>query len=192
MVTVLSIVLLLSLIPVCVLGIWGVFLLVTSRGFSTAPTVASTGAAKKALLTDIGARLTRAKKTQTVMDLGSGYGTLLIPLARQFPQHHFIGYEWGFVAYCICKIRCIGIKNITLYRRDFFTADISNANIIVLFLIPFLMKRMEQKCQAEARTKTIIYANRFKFPTWQPNREIALTDSFNHIYIYETGRISCN
>ncbi len=184
----LSLVLLLSTLFVFILGVWGTFVLLTSRGFSTAPTVASSQMVQDALLSDIKAKLARTKKTQTIMDLGSGYGTLLIPLARQFPNHRFIGYEWGFIAYFISRIRCARFKNITLYRRDFFTADISKANIIILILIPFLMKRMEQKCVAEASAQTTVYSNRFAFPTVKPTRKITLKDAVNHIYVYDMGR----
>ncbi len=176
----------LSCFVVCGLGIWGVFLFITSHGFLTAPTVSSSGLVKEALLTDISHYLARVTKPQTIMDLGCGYGTLLMPLAKRFPHHHFVGYEWGFLPFYIARLRTKKTPNITLYRRDFFTADIRNANIIILFLIPFLMERIEQKCVSEAKKNTLVYAIRFPLPNTKPMREIKQGSAFNTVYIYKT------
>ncbi len=177
------IVLMLSTLTVCALSVWGIFLIITSRGFSTAPTVSSVGPGRDVLVADIAERLKNAPDQQTVMDLGSGYGTLLLPLARQFPNHRFVGYEWGWTGYLVSRVRGAGLRNLTFYRRDLFTADISNADVIILFLMRFLMPRLKQKCHAEAKKTAVIYARRFKFPDIRPTREITLPDK-DTIYIY--------
>ncbi len=127
----------LVLIGIIIISVIGIYLLLSSSGFRTSPAVPTSGRIKKILLSELGKEL-RSKKNQTVVDLGSGWGTLLIPLARKFPNHKFVGIEKAFLPYVFSKIRASRLENGFFCRQDFFSFNLSDVNIV----ISFLMKKM--------------------------------------------------
>ena len=58
------------------------------------PYVPSFGQEKKFITQRVGEILANTTETKTILDPGCGTGTLLISLAKKFPQHNFIGIEW--------------------------------------------------------------------------------------------------
>ncbi len=79
--------------------------------------------------------LKEASDGQTVVDLGSGTGALLIPLAKRFPNHQFVGYEWDFIPLLWAKWRSRALKNVTWYRQDFMTAHFESADLIFCYIL---------------------------------------------------------
>ncbi len=73
-----------------------------------------------------------------IVDLGSGWGGLVIRLAQTYPDRKIVGYELSpipwFVSLCIAK--CLRLNNLSLYRRDFFKTDLSAASVMVCYLYP--------------------------------------------------------
>lgn len=125
------------LIGIAIISVIGIYLFLSSQGFKTSPLIPTSGRIKKILLCEIGKELER-QKNQTVVDLGSGWGTLLIPLAKKFPNHKFIGIEKAFLPYIFSKIRASRLENGFFCRQDFFSFNLSDVNIV----ISFLMKKM--------------------------------------------------
>ncbi len=168
---------------VLLLSIIGIYFLVSSKGFQTAPPVPSSGQVKQALLNDISQQLQNCS-TKTVVDLGSGWGTLLIPLAQKFPQHHFIGIEKAFFPYIISLCRTYRLKNIQFIRQDLFVYDISDADIVVVFLMKLLMPRITDKCQTEMKKDSLLYSNRFPLTNMNPSDKIIIHSDYETIYKY--------
>ena len=101
---------LLALIVFCI-GTITIYFAINSGFMRNAPPVPTSGKVKRAMLKNVAQILTK-RKSQTIMDLGSGWGTLLLPLAQQFPNHNFIGIEHGWVPYLVSKFRARKMKNI--------------------------------------------------------------------------------
>jgi len=177
---------LLMLVIFCV-GIITIYFAFNSGFMRNAPPVPSSGKVKRAMLKNV-AQLLEKRKNQTVMDLGSGWGTLLLPLAQQFPQHKFIGIEYGWVPYLVSKFRARKMRNIEFYRQNFFNADISKADIIFLFLLSHLMKKISTKCQTEAKKSILLYVNRFPIPDMEPKKECSLGSKYDTYYIYKVNK----
>lgn len=171
---------------VCVvftLSIIGIYFFISSKGFQTAPPVPSSGRVKQALLNDISQKLQNCS-AKTVVDLGSGWGTLLIPLAQKFPQHHFIGIEKAFFPYIISLCRTYRLKNIHFCRQDLFLYNISEADIVIVFLMELLMPRITDKCQAEMKKDSLLYSNRFPLTNMSPTDKIIIHSDYETIYKY--------
>ena len=134
-----------SMLTILIIGIVLLYFFINSGFMQNPPPVPTTGKVKTAMIDDV-AKILAKRKNQTVMDLGSGWGTLLIPLAKKFPNHHFIGIEYGFVPYFISKFRTRKMHNIAFYRQDFWNTDISKADVIFLFLLNRLMGKKANKC----------------------------------------------
>lgn len=97
------------------------------------PFFPSFGRMKKTCLNEAREILRRADKPSVVADLGCGSGSLLIPLAKEFPQHEFVGYDWDVVPYAIAALRARHLPNVRLYCADFTKADFKEADLVLIF-----------------------------------------------------------
>ena len=178
--------LLLSLIVVAILIVSVVFIYFTvSAGFMrSSPSVPSCGRVKRAMLADAALYLSE-KQNLLVMDLGSGWGSLLLPLAKEFPEHTFIGIEYAFIPYMVSCWRARKLKNLQFKRENFFESDISGTDIMFLFLLTSTMSKLSKKCIAEAKTGAIAYANRFPMQGIKPEKKVSFGSDYETYYIYK-------
>ena len=173
------------IVALIVISLVFTYLTVASGFMKSSPSVPSCGKVKKAMLDDVAAILKAKTEPLTVIDLGSGWGTLLLPLAQQFPQHRFIGYEIARLPFHISKIRSHKLNNINFLREDILQADISDADIVFLFLLPSMMQKLTDKCKKEMKPDALIYSNRFRLPEVQEQQKISLGSDFESYYIYK-------
>lgn len=166
-------------------GVIVIYFMLNSRFMHDSPPVPSSGKVKMAMIEDV-ANVLKERKNQIVMDLGSGWGTLLLPLAKKFPKHQFVGIEYGCIPYFVSKFRARKMKNLTFLRQNFFKADISKADIIFLFLLTSTMAKLTQKCQKETKKGALIYANRFRMKGVTPKQKVSLGSDYDSYYIYKT------
>lgn len=166
-----------------ILGIVGIYFLISSRFMRHPPSVPSSGIVKQALLEDIEHHLNTVK-SQKIMDLGCGWGTLLIPLAKKYPNHIFVGIEFAFTTYWVCRWRTRKLKNVTILRENLLHSDISSADIVILFLFQKIMLTLKKKCLSEMKKSALIYTNRFYFPAWKPDKKVCFKDNMETYYVY--------
>lgn len=181
----LFILLYLLIVALLIVSIIFIYLTIASGFMRSSPSVPSCGKVKRAMLEDVAAILNKSSQVHTIIDLGSGWGTLLLPLARQFPQHQFVGYEIARLPYFISCLRSHKLKNITFHRMDILKADISKADIIFLFLLPSMMQKLTDKCKKEMKSNSLIYSNRFRLPDVNEHQKISLGSDFESFYIYK-------
>lgn len=127
----------------------------------TAPYVASVGQMKEKTLSLAFAYLKKAKKRRRVADLGSGTGTLLIPLARRFPQHHFVGYEWDFYLMMWAKFRGRKLKNITWKRQNYMKQDLGEFDMVMSYIIKPMGESLGKKLVREAKPGGVIITSMY-------------------------------
>lgn len=123
-----------------------------------------------------------------VIDLGSGWGTLVIPLARKYPARKIIGYELSLVPWLVSLVLkyALHLDNLSLYRQDFRKTNLAGAAILVCYLHPGGMKALQHMLQQEAAGEIRIISNTFALPGFPPARVIPLDDLFKtRIYIYQ-------
>ena len=122
-----------------------------------------------------------------LIDLGSGWGTLVIALARKYPHHQVIGYELSLFPWLVSIIRKYNLRldNLTLYRKDFKKAELSNASIVFCYLYPGGMLSLHEKLKRELSNEILIVSNTFALPSCQPTKVIRLKDIYRTpIYLY--------
>ncbi len=173
-----------SILFVLITSLWTIYLMISSCFFTKAPPVPTTGKTKKALLSDIANQLRKAPHPMTVMDLGSGWGGILIPLAKFFPNHQFIGIEKNYLPFLISIIRSRHLSNIRFNRMDLYKSNIQSADIIIMFLIKHMMPTVSEKCRNELKKGSRIYSSRFALPTLKNEICIKL-NNFEKYYIYK-------
>jgi len=81
---------------------------------------------------------------------------------------------------------CLGLDNLRLYRKDFETADLSNAAILFCYLYPGAMDALYEKLRREQCNRTLIISNTFALPSYQPTKTVRLDDIYQTpIYVYD-------
>ncbi|XP_063312978.1 ATP synthase subunit C lysine N-methyltransferase-like [Pelobates fuscus] len=105
-----------------------------------------------------------------LVDLGSGDGRLVFAAVSIGFQSR--GYELNpiLVTWAKTQARWRGISemNASFVKENFWTADLSSYNNVVLFLAPSVMESLEQKLYAELSDDAWVIACRFPFPHWKP------------------------
>lgn len=99
------------------------------------PFVSSYGKIKEDMIEEARDVLKKAKHKMKVTDLGCGSGALLLPLAKEFPEHEFIGYEWDIVPLTMGKIKAAGLKNITFIKGDYMKQDYRDMDLIMCYVL---------------------------------------------------------
>ncbi len=123
----------------------------------------------------------------SIIDLGSGWGTLLFALARKYPERPVIGYELSWLPWAYsqaCKT-IFGLHNLNVLRQNFLTADLSEASLLVCYLFPEGMIDLQQKLSHGQHPDTLLISSTFALPDREPTQTIRLDDLYNTpIYIY--------
>jgi hypothetical protein len=125
-----------------------------------------------------------------VIDLGSGWGNFVIPIAKSNPQRKIVGYELSFLPWFISTIlkKIMGLKNLTLYRKNFYKMDLPPASVLVCYLYPEAMKKIKNKLILEQPEVDFLISNNFAIPSWQPYKMISLDDFYKSpVYLYKIG-----
>jgi len=104
-----------------------------------------------------------------VMDLGSGDGRNIIAAAKRGARG--LGVEWNadMVALSRRTAQKEGVaERAQFVQGDMFTADISKATVLALFLLPDNLTRLAPKFLAMKPGSRIV-ANGFAVPGWEPD-----------------------
>jgi len=130
-------------------------------------------------------------QTGTLYELGSGWGTLLIPLAKAHKQCTIIGFETSRVPYIVSKmlILILGLKNVHLFQKDFYTESLKDGTAVICYLYPKAMNKLKVKFEQELTTGTKVISNTFAIPEWKPEQILTIQDLYStKIYIYKVDK----
>jgi ribosomal protein L11 methylase PrmA len=120
-------------------------------------------------------RLARVGPADTVYDLGSGDGRLVIAAVRDFGARAAIGVEIdpALVARSREYARRAGVADrVTFLQQDFFRADVAPASVVTLYLTREMNIRLAPKLQAELRPGTRVVSFDFDMGDWEPGAMI--------------------
>lgn len=137
---------------------------------------------KKEILNQI-----KNSQNETIIDLGSGFGSLAIFLASNLPNKKVIGYELSFVPWIVSNILkyLLNIKNVYFYKKDYLKEELKDATL-VCYLFPKGMEKLEDKI-FEDTINTKIISSTFAFRNIKPRRTIKIEDIYKTpIYLYNT------
>lgn len=115
--------------------------------------------------------LARPQQGQKLYDLGCGDGRIPIAAAKQF----------GVRAVCIDidperieeareNVREAGVEDLVEVRQaDLFETDLSDADIVTLYLLPSLNEKLKPKLLRELKPGARVVSHAFDMGTWQPD-----------------------
>lgn len=133
-------------------------------------------------------RLAKIKRGTKVYDLGSGDGTLLFWAASLGGTA--VGLEinpflvlWTWIKKIFSKRSKTGLDpavRITVHWKNFWDADLSDADVVFVYLLPWRMEKLESMLKSLCKPGTRIISNSFIFPTLKKVGE----DVQSHIYSF--------
>ena len=135
---------------------------------SGAPFVPTKTGAAEAMI-----RLANIKKGTKVYDLGSGDGKLVRLASSRGARA--IGYEINPLL-----VLWSNLWGAHTRWKNFWKANISDADVIFVYLLPNRMERLAVKLKRECKKGTLVVSNSFIFPDWKIIRK----DRDNHIYVF--------
>ena len=150
------------------------------------PFISSFGQVKKEVLKEAEAFL-RENPNIKVTDLGCGSGCLLTPLARKFKNSVFVGYEYDVLPYLIAKIKSLFFKNVIIYKRDFFKADLSEYKLVLCYLGNELAPKVAEKLNADLKKDALVISEVFRIPGLKQIKEIKSFLAFKdfNVFVYK-------
>ncbi len=133
--------------------------------------------------------LTKPLRGELLVDLGCGDGRILI-LASELYGCRCIGYEIdnNLICEAVREIRSRGIRNVKIFRRDLFKADISDVDILTLYLTPKALGVLSKRIVEEMKNGSRIVSHDYEVPVLKPLRVEYIDTHGIHIhkiYLYK-------
>ena len=138
------------------------------------PYVPTTEAAVKAMLT-----LGGVKSTDVLYDLGCGDGRIVIGAAKDFGAHA-VGIDINPERIKEAKENAAkaGVEKLVRFEEnDLFEADIHEATVVTLFLLPNINLKLRPKLLKDLKPGTRIVSNTFDMGDWKPEKEATVGDA---------------
>ena len=102
-----------------------------------------------------------------VYDLGCGDGRMVLAAAMRY-HARAVGIEIDPLRYLWCQFLITILfqrKRIRIIFGNLFTKDLSEADVVICYLMPDALVKLEKKLKKELRDGTRVVSNRFTFPT---------------------------
>jgi len=129
-------------------------------------------------------KLADIKKGQIIYDVGSGDGRVLFEAAKQ--GAHAVGIEINpYLVWYTQILAFFGAYRgrITVLWKNLWKADLSHADVVFVYLIPWKMDVLSEKLKRELKPGSLVISNSFIFPGWKIVRQ----DKVSHVYAFRIG-----
>lgn len=138
------------------------------------------------------AKLLQVRAGNTVYDLGSGDGRVLIDLAQSNPEASYVGYDIGFLPTLKAKfnVKRSGLgRQIKIKQANFLRQDLSDADRIFTYLFPGLMAELKTKLENEVKPGTLLVSCDYPLGDKKPQKTVRLkpdqTKRCHTLYLYQ-------
>src|ERR1700694_2774035 len=138
------------------------------------PYVPTTEEAVKAML-----KLADVKKTDIVYDLGCGDGRIVIAAAKEYGAHGVgIDINPERIQEAEENAKAAGVEKLVRFEEnDLFEADIREATVVTLFLLPQINLKLRPKLLQDLKPGTRIVSNTFDMDDWKAEKEATVGDA---------------
>ena len=127
-------------------------------------------------------KLAKIKKGDILYDLGCGDGTLVIIVARNY-NAMAVGIEIDPFRYLVTLLRVFKNRlwrKITVKRENFFKVSISDASVVVVYLVPKTLEKLKTKFLKELKPGTRVISYKYEM-----NLVKIEEDKKNHLFLYK-------
>ena len=130
--------------------------------------------------------LAKVTRDDVVYDLGSGDGRIVILAAQKYGARG-VGIEIDpkLVAISRQVARDAQVADrVTFIEGDLFTADLSKATVVTLFLSPSVNNELEAKLRRELKRGTRIVSHQFPIGRWKPDKTVRAVEDKTDLYLW--------
>ncbi len=136
-------------------------------------------------------KLANVHKGDTVYDLGCGDGRIVITAAKQFGVNA-VGVDINpeRIKEATENAKKAGVADrVKFVEGDLFDADIKNASVVTLYLLPNVNLRLRPKLLKDLKPGTRIVSHSFDMDEWKPAREMEVNGS--RLYLWTVDACHC-
>ncbi|MEC0168289.1 class I SAM-dependent methyltransferase [Paenibacillus graminis] len=155
--------------------------------------------ASKAVRLAVAGEVNRVPGYGTIVEAGSGWGTLGLDIVRHCPGKRLTGIEnsclplWGSQLLALIAARLPHSGNsqeplqgrLRFIRGDLYRSSYSDADMVLCYLFPGAMERLAVKFRQELPPGAVVISVFFALPDMQPVRTVTCRDTLRtKLYVY--------
>lgn len=110
---------------------------------------------------DVVAETIETRQPKRFVDLGAGIGSLIVPLAKAFPECRFTGVEFSPMSWLIGHWRTRHLPNVSWRYANLWSVDLGEFDMVYAFLSPAPMSDLGRKFDAEMPPGGALISNSF-------------------------------
>lgn len=124
------------------------------------------------------------EKSLSVLDVGSGFGGVLLGLAEKFPQLKYAGIELALFPFIVswCRAKLRPGANVRIQFGNYEDIDLAAFDVVYAYLSPVVMSGLWEKVQQEMLPGTIFISYEFVVHGRKP--DFAIQCGYEEIYLY--------
>ncbi len=125
-----------------------------------------------------------------IFELGSGWGGLALALARRYPSSPVRAFEVSLLPWAFSYVRQLagGPANLRFHLKNFSSADLGDAALVVCYLPGPAMEKLKPKLMAELPAGALVLSNTFALRGWDAIDVRTAPDAHaSQVYLYRVG-----
>jgi SAM-dependent methyltransferase len=129
-------------------------------------------------------KLANVQKSDTVYDLGCGDGRIVITAAKLYGAHG-VGVDINpeRIREARANAKQAGVEDLVKFvEADLFDADIHNATVVTLYLLPSINLKLRPKLMRDLKPGTRVVSHAFDMGDWKPEKEDDVDG--RHVYFW--------
>ncbi len=127
----------------------------------------------------------QVKAGDVVYDLGCGDARIVIAAAQRGARGVGFEIEPNLYQYALANIKAETMaEKVKVVQQDLFTADMSEASVVALYLLPEMNTRLRPKFWKELKVGSRVVSNSFPISGWEPDRVYEVATRYRNMYLY--------
>jgi precorrin-6B methylase 2 len=129
------------------------------------------------------------KKGDTVYDLGSGDGRIVITAAKKGAKAVGFEIDGDLVKESRQNIQKAGIQDLAEIRQqDILTVDLSAASVVTMYLLPDVNLKLRPNILSQLKPGSRVVSHAFDMGDWKPNRTERINGRTVYLWIVPTKK----
>ncbi len=132
-------------------------------------------------------KVAKISEKDFLIDLGCGDGEVLVTAAALYKASG-LGVEIDPLRVFIARLRVLvkGVSNqVRIVRGNLFETDLTQATVVIVYLVPKTLKRLEPLFQSQLKPGTRVVSYMYQIPYLS----LKAKDVANKLYVYEIGKV---